>query len=220
VNFPRHAFTDPALLSNALTHRSAARHHNERLEFLGDAVLGFVIADLLYRRFPELDEGVLTRARAALVNRHSLAALARETGLGNHIVLGEGELKSGGRRRDSILANTVEAVIGAVYLDAGIGACVDEIAHLFARRLDEFSPDHFEKDPKTRLQEFLQARREPLPEYHTVSVEGHSPHQTFVVECRVSLLDDAVSGSGRSRRIAEQSAARAALDGLGVANDG
>lgn len=220
MKFPRHAFAEPGLLASALTHRSAARHHNERLEFLGDAVLGFVVADLLYRRFPEMDEGVLTRARASLVNRQSLAALARETELGSHIVLGEGEQRSGGRRRESILANAVEAVIGAVYLDGGIAACTEEIECLFEGRLEALSPEHFEKDPKTRLQELLQARSEPLPGYQTIAVEGSSPNQTFSVECRVSLLELPATGRGRSRRLAEQAAARSALEAIAAAEQG
>lgn len=209
--FPSHRFKDATLLARALTHRSAEPTHNERLEFLGDAVLGFVIADLLYQRYPDLDEGRLTRARAGLVNRRSLASLARDSQLGRQLVLGEGELRSGGRQRDSILANAVEAVLGAVYVDGGMQACRREIERLFAERLDDLRPEDAAKDAKTRLQEYLQARREALPVYTVLRTEGVSPNQVFVVACKVSLLDAPTQGEGRSRRLAEQTAAELAI---------
>lgn len=212
--FPRHTFADPAILAHALTHRSAEVTHNERLEFLGDAVLGFVIADLLYLQFPDLDEGRLTRARAALVNRRALAALARETGIGERLKLGEGELRSGGRQRDSILANAVEAVLGAVYLDGGVAACRVEIEELYRERLANLSIEDTGKDAKTRLQELLQARRAPLPEYTVTAIEGVSPNQRFIVTCAVCLLEYPTQGEGRSRRLAEQAAAASALKAL------
>lgn len=218
ITFPRHAFADPTILKHALTHRSAETSHNERLEFLGDAVLGFVIADLLYLQFPDLDEGRLTRARASLVNRRALAALAKETGIGERIKLGEGELRSGGRQRDSILANAVEAVLGAVYLDGGIAACREEITELYRERLANLSIEDTGKDAKTRLQELLQARRAPLPEYTVSAIQGVSPNQRFTVTCTVCLLETPTQGEGRSRRLAEQAAATAALKAIEIKN--
>lgn len=211
TRFPAYRFRDEDLLEQALTHRSAEATHNERLEFLGDAVLGFVIADLLYQRYPALDEGRLTRARAGLVNRRSLASLARETNLGRRLVLGEGELRSGGRQRDSILANAVEAILGAVYIDGGIEACRREIEQLFATRLTSLTPEDAAKDAKTRLQEHLQARHKALPVYRVLRTEGVSPNQVFFVACEVTLLAEPTEGQGRSRRLAEQAAAEAAL---------
>ncbi len=155
-----YVFRDDRLRLRALTHRSADAVHNERLEFLGDALLGMLIAEILFQRFPSADEGQLTRTRAALVNRECLADIARDLDLGQSLVLGEGEMKSGGWRRDSILANTLEALLGAVFLDGGIESCRAVVLELFAERLAEVDPLHTDKDPKTALQEFLQSRRQ------------------------------------------------------------
>ncbi len=209
-----HTFADPALARRALTHRSAQGEHNERLEFLGDALLGLIVAEHLYARFPSADEGQLTRTRAALVNRETLAAIARECDIGACIALGEGELKSGGWRRDSILANCVEALIGAVYLDAGMAACRALVERLYGERLLKCDPDHADKDAKTALQEFLQRRRQELPRYETTAVAGPSHDQLFTVSCHTEALPQPVVAQGRSRRKAEQAAARATLDQL------
>ena len=210
VSFPNHQFSEPSLLEKALTHRSASSDNNERLEYLGDAILGFLIADALYDAFPDLDEGALTRARAHFVNKKMLAEMAREYDVGAMVNLGSGERKTGGWRRDSILADTMEAILGAIYVDAGIDACRSEVMRWFATRLERFSPAALEKDAKTMLQEYLQARKQPLPEYLLVKTEGISPNETFTVACSVSLISEDVIATGRSRRMAEQAAARKA----------
>ncbi|RMG27495.1 MAG: ribonuclease III [Gammaproteobacteria bacterium] len=209
-----HRFADPVLLERALTHRSAGSRNNERLEFLGDAVLGLVIADLLYARFPEADEGDLSRLRAHLVNRTMLASLARELDLGEHIRLGSGELKSGGRRRDSILADAFEAVLGALYLDAGYARVAAVIRRLFEPRLADLQTG-VPKDPKTRLQEHLQALGRPLPRYEVCQVEGEAHRQRFRVACRLEDEPRVTEGEGTSRRRAEQAAAERMLAELG-----
>lgn len=209
-----HQFRDQELLRIALTHRSAGRVNNERLEYLGDAVLGFVIAEVLYERFPDASEGSLTRLRASLVKRESLAQLAREHDLGEHIQLGIGEKKSGGWRRDSILANAMEAVIGAIYLDAGFNICRDRIRDIYSDMLAGVSPDASGKDPKTSLQEFLQARQLPLPVYRVVDESGEAHARQFTVECDVQGLPGPVHASGRSKQAAEQAAAEQALQAL------
>lgn len=209
-----HQFGDTRLLEQALTHRSAGRQHNERLEFLGDAVLSFVISGELFRRFPEADEGDLSRLRARLVRGESLAAVARELELGDSLHLGSGELKSGGFRRESILADALEAILGAVYLDGGIEAAKRLILALFDSRLDNVSPIEELKDPKTRLQEFLQAQRQPLPVYEVIDIQGDAHEQTFHVTCRVEQLAQPVRGTGSSRRRAEQKAAAEVLKRL------
>ncbi|SCZ59505.1 ribonuclease III [Thiohalomonas denitrificans] len=209
-----HTFGDQRLLEAALTHRSAGSANNERLEFLGDAVLSFVISAELYERFSKANEGTLSRLRAALVKGETLARLAITLDLGEHLRLGPGELKSGGFRRESILADGLEALIGAVYLDAGIAAARTRILSLFEEELQNVSPSEVLKDPKTRLQELLQSRHEPLPGYSVLSVEGDAHEQTFVVGCRISGLDMLVKGTGGSRRKAEQAAAKAALEQL------
>ncbi len=209
-----HRFGEPALLETALTHRSVAgRRNNERLEFLGDALLGSVVAELLFRRFPGADEGQLTRMRAALVRRETLAELARQLGLGEHIRLGEGEMKSGGWRRDSILADTLEALIGALYLDAGRDALYRWLERLYRSRLESISPEAMGKDAKTELQEYLQARHLPLPEYETIATGGPPHARSFTVSCRVTGQEP-VQASGSSRRRAEQAAAAALLERL------
>jgi len=211
-----YTFSDPALARLALTHRSADRTNNERLEFLGDAILGFVVADELLQRNPQASEGDLSRQRSALVNRQMLAELADGLGLGALLILGPGELKSGGRQRQSILADAVEAVVGAVYIDGGMDACRDVILGLYAQRLTSQPATPMAKDPKTQLQEMLQARGEELPVYEVVSIDGEEHQQTFVVTCRVNPLAAPTSGKGSSRRVAEQNAASKALRLLGL----
>lgn len=205
---------DAGLYERALTHRSTASQHNERLEFLGDAWLGFVIAEALYQRFPQADEGQLTRLRASLVNREALAGIALELELGAFLALGEGELKSGGWRRASILGNALEALLGAVYLDQGAARARELVLGLFADRLERVSPDAAGKDAKTRLQEWLQARQRPLPSYLAPVIEQRGNQQIFRVECRVEGHPEAFIGSGDSRRRAEQAAAERALQAL------
>lgn len=209
-------FDDPQLLTEALTHRSRGSRNNERLEFLGDAILSYVITDALYRRFPEASEGELSRYRASLVRGETLAELARAMNLGEFLLLGPGELKSGGFNRASILANAVEAVIGAVYLDGGLEAASRFVMSQYAERLQKVNDMAELKDPKTRLQEFLQGRSRPLPNYDVSDVSGEAHKQVFVVSCTVADLDKPVQGRGSSRRRAEQDAAARALDLLGA----
>lgn len=204
-------FSDTALLTLALTHRSKGAANNERLEFLGDAILGFVAADLLYFQFDSVPEGHLSRFRASLVKKETLAELAREFSLGDFLLLGSGELKSGGFRRDSILADGMEAIIGAIYLDSGLDSARKFIEKCLAPRLANLSAENELKDPKTRLQEFLQARRSPLPVYVVVSTSGDEHNQRFEISCAVQGLSQSVSGIGSSRRKAEQDAAEQAL---------
>ena len=213
-------FADPTLLISALTHRSAGGINNERLEFLGDAVLGLVIAEALFKRYPDASEGELSRLRASLVRKQTLAELARDLCLGDCLRLGSGELKSGGYRRDSILADALEAIFGAVYLDGGFAACAALIMSLYAERLERLPARPLAvKDPKTRLQELLQGRRMELPEYRVVSVHGDAHAQVFEVECRSLQLGEATLGYGSSRRRAEQQAAQQMLALLGAAAD-
>ena len=207
-------FGDPGLLRLALTHRSSGSPHNERLEFLGDAVLGLVVGELLYRRFPELDEGALSRLRARLVSGEYLAGVAQALNLPDWVRLGPGERKSGGARRKTILAGTLEAVIGAVYLDGGLAACRDCIERWFGESLAVLIRDPGDRDEKTQLQEFLQARGEPLPVYAVVAVSGPEHARRFEVSCTLSLLKSAVTGAGSSRRAAEKQAAIEALAAL------
>lgn len=212
--FPRYRFRDPELLALALTHRSAAGRNNERLEFLGDALIGLLIADQLFRSHPAADEGQLTRARASLVNRATLADIARGFDLGSRLQLGEGEMKSGGWRRDSILANALEAVVGAIYLDGGIDPCREEVLAWYAERLGAIDPCVAVKDPKTELQEYLQSGHRPLPVYRTLSISGPPHDQAFTVACDVTGLGAPVIATARSRRAGEQQAARDALRAL------
>jgi ribonuclease-3 len=209
-----YAFKHPALLTQALTHRSYGAQHNERLEFVGDAVLDCAIAVVLYRRFPQLTEGELSRVRANLVNRDTLARLARGVGIGAELKLGEGEQKSGGAARPSMLADALEAVFGAVFLDGGFEAAHQVIESFYAAELAAIDPAAPGKDPKTRLQEFLQGRKLAVPEYVVASVAGEAHAQTFTVECRIPALDISTTGQGPSRRAAEQQAAAAALERL------
>lgn len=206
-----HAFRDPALLAQALTHRSAGAPHNERLEFLGDALVGLIVAEALYRRWPKADEGAMTRARAELVRESSLARIARDLDLGARITLGTGEMKSGGHRRDSILSDALEAVVGAVYLDAGFPACREAVLPWFEPYIDGLPAGGIGKDPKTRLQEWLQARQRPLPDYELLSESGEEHARVFHVRCLLADPGARAEGSGSSRRAAEQEAAAAVL---------
>ncbi len=205
-------FRDPALLERSLTHRSAHRDHNERLEFLGDAVLGFLIGEQLYQKFPEATEGQMTRLRASLVKGETLSRIALELELGDILNLGSGELKSGGFRRASILADALEAVIGAVYLDGGLEVTRERILALYQSRLSDLSLNTVRKDPKTRLQELLQSRKLALPVYEVVAVAGESHDQHFSVTCQVPDTELSARGEGRSRRAAEQKAAAAVME--------
>ncbi len=207
-------FTDIKLLNQALTHRSAAKKHNERLEFLGDAVLGLVIAERVYEKFPNSPEGKLTRMRSNLVKGETLAKIARELELGDLIKLGPGEMKSGGRRRESILADAVEAIFGAIYLDSGLAKTSATIDKLYEKRLHALDPNLQIKDSKTQLQEFLQGRQLELPDYNVIDIKGKDHAQTFTVKCDVNALSLSEIGVGRSRRIAEQESAKLILESL------
>lgn len=208
-------FKSAALLEQALTHRSFGATHNERLEFLGDGVLNCVIASTLYERFPQLAEGELSRMRAALVRKEALSGIARGLQLSAHLRLGEGERASGGSDRDSILADTLEALYGALFLDGGFDAARNAIIGTYAPALEKLDPSRPAKDAKTQLQEFMQGKRHPLPEYRVIATKGAAHRQTFEVECVVAPLDLRATGSGRSRRAAEQSAAEALLVKIG-----
>lgn len=205
-------FADRELLAQALTHRSHGAVHNERLEFLGDAVLNCTIAELLFRKFSRLNEGDLSRLRANLVKQPSLAEIAERLELSQFMRLGEGERKSGGFRRPSILADTLEAAVGAVFVDRGFEAAREVITRLFEPVLKSVDPKTLGKDSKTLLQEYLQGKRLPLPQYTVVETRGAAHNQEFEVECQLPKLDVSVRGSGRSRRAAEQSAAKLALE--------
>lgn len=208
-----HPFKNPALAEQALTHRSFGGVHNERLEFLGDSILNMLIAEALYQRFPNTREGELTRMRASLVKGETLAAVARELQWGDSLKLGIGEMKSGGWRRDSILADALEAMIGAIYLDAGLDACRERLLAWFGERLQQVSPGEVNKDAKTRLQELLQGRSQALPAYDLQATHGEAHNQQFEMICRVpSIAGQIFQGQGSSRRVAEQAAAQAALD--------
>ena len=208
-------FTDKSLLRLALTHRSASANHNERLEFLGDSVLGFVVAELLYTQRRKSTEGDLSRLRASMVSKPALAAPARAIGLGEYLNLGSGESKSGGRERVSILADAVEAVIAAVYLDGGLSAATAFIRRLVAIDENSGHKPSAEKDSKTALQELLQARKTALPVYDIVSIEGAAHEQVFRVECRIEGVAETFDGVGESKKEAEQAAAERALLVLG-----
>lgn len=207
-------FKSPDLLNMALTHRSAGQQHYERLEFLGDAVLSYVITGELYKRFPAATEGQLSRLRASLVKGDTLAKISRQISLGEYLNLGSGELKSGGFRRASILADAFEALIGAIYLDGGAQAASHFILRYFEVRLTQCDPNSVLKDPKTRLQELLQSQGKALPEYRVDAIEGEPHLQIFKVVCMVQGITDPVVGTANSRRKAEQEAARRALEQL------
>ena len=207
-------FADDALAQQALTHRSFGGAPNERLEFLGDAIVNFIVAEALFAHFPTTREGDLTRMRASLIRGETLAEIARELQLGDCLKLGSGEMKSGGRRRESILADALEAVIAAIYLDGGIDVCRERVLVWFDSRLQQVTPGETNKDSKTRLQEWLQARAKALPVYVLTETLGEAHNQSFAVECRIPSIGEHFSGGGGSRRAAEQAAAQAALDYL------
>ena len=207
-------FKNLNLLEDALSHRSFRGKNNERQEFLGDAILSFVIAAALFQRCPNAKEGELSRLRSNLVCGETLATLAQEFELGNYLRLGAGEIKSGGSHRNSILADAMEAVVGAIYLDGGITICKETILRWYASRLENFSELPNLKDPKTRLQEYLQARRFPLPSYVILSIDGAAHEQIFHVKCAIEGLPNTATGTGNSRRRAEQEAARHLLNQL------
>ncbi|CAD6562674.1 Ribonuclease 3 [Paraburkholderia sabiae] len=208
----RYEFRNAELLRQALTHRSHSATHNERLEFLGDSVLNCAVAALLFQRFGKLDEGDLSRVRANLVKQQSLYEIAQALNISEGLRLGEGELRSGGFRRPSILADTLEAILGAIFLDGGFDAAQTVIKRLYVPILDHIDPRTLGKDAKTLLQEYLQGHKIPLPTYTVVATHGAAHNQQFEVECTVPKLDVKVSGSGASRRAAEQAAAKKALD--------
>jgi ribonuclease-3 len=207
-----YTFQDAALLQQALTHRSHSSVHNERLEFLGDSILNCVVASILYERFNTLDEGDLSRLRANLVKQQSLYEIAQKLELSQFLRLGEGELKSGGFRRPSILADTLEAILGAIFLDAGFNAARDAIRAFYIPILETVDPRTLGKDAKTLLQEFLQSKKISLPTYNVVATHGAAHSQEFEVECLVPKLSIQVFGRGGSRRAGEQAAARLALE--------
>lgn len=206
-----YTFVQPALLERALTHRSRSGDNYERLEFLGDSVLSFIVSGELYRQFPDLTEGELTRLRASLVKKETLATVARDLALGDSLVLGSGELKSGGFDRDSILADSLEAVLGAVYIDSGIDQARELIVRLLAPHFARLDARAIPKDPKTQLQEQLQKHSLPLPIYTVLQIAGDPHNQIFVVECLVPEMAIATRGEGSTRRAAEQQAAHEAL---------
>ena len=209
-----YTFIRAELLTQALTHRSYGSLNNERLEFLGDSVLNCTIARALYDAFPGLPEGSLSRLRANLVRQETLAEIAVTLRLGDTLRLGEGELKSGGFRRPSILADALESLFGAIFLEAGFDAAARVVRHLFDPLLAQIDPKASGKDPKTQLQEWLQSHRQPLPEYRLISTEGEAHDQNFIVECVLGKPARITRGVGKSRRAAEQEAARLACDAL------
>ncbi|MFA5676861.1 MAG: ribonuclease III [Pseudomonas sp.] len=211
-----YSFKNQDLLILALTHRSLGGRNNERLEFLGDSILNFVAAEALFERFPQAREGQLSRLRARLVKGVTLAELAKGFDLGEYLRLGSGELKSGGFRRESILADTTEAIIGAIYLDSGMEAARERILFWLTSHIDSLTLVDNNKDPKTRLQEYLQGQHSELPQYEVVDISGEAHCRTFRVECTVALMTGKTFGVGNSRRLAEQEAARQALIAMGV----
>lgn len=204
-------FSNKELLNQAVTHRSAKGKHNERLEYLGDSILGFVIAEALYLQFPKHAEGDLTRMRSNIVKGVTLAKLAKAFDIGQYLVLGPGESKSGGHKRESILEDAIEAIIGAVYLDSDIDTCKQLILSWFSEHLAKIKPD-IDKDPKTRLQEYLQAKKIPLPLYEVIHIHGQAHEQTFTVTCTTEIIKNVVKTKAASRRKAEQAAAQQVLD--------
>lgn len=210
-------FSNSSLFELALTHRSCGSDNNERLEFLGDSLLNTIIAEALFQRFPTQKEGQLSRLRASLVKGETLAELAREFQVGDYLRLGEGELKSGGFRRASLLADALEAIIAAIYLDSNFETCRASVLRWFANRLTTVNPASTKKDPKSELQELLQGKGLPLPEYQIDKVQGAAHAQTFTVVCQVSLLPEPVIMQGSSRRGAEKAAAEEALKRLASA---
>ena len=214
-----HSFDEPGLFARALTHRSMGTDDNERLEFLGDAILAFLVAEHLFNTYPEAAEGKLTRLRSRVVRRESLAAAARKLGIGDALVLGAGELKTGGRERDSILAGAFEAIVGALYLDSDLVTCRDRVRTLLGDWFEAASMDDGGKDAKTRLQELLQSQGRPLPAYRIVETGGAAHCRSFTVCCRVEGIDEDMIGTGSSRRRAEQDVARRVMDVLHARDD-
>jgi ribonuclease III len=202
-----YTFNDQKLLEQALTHRSYGVHNNERLEFLGDSILNFIIGEALFCRFPAAREGQLSRLRALLVKGETLAKIAREFELSECLILGEGEVKSGGQLRDSILADSVEALIGAMFTEVQFELCRTRVLAWYAPRLNLLSLDATDKDPKSRLQEYLQAQQKPLPDYQVVETQGEAHAHIFTIECRVVILKQAVRAQASNRREAEKLAA-------------
>jgi ribonuclease-3 len=207
-------FSDESLLALALTHRSFGAENNERLEFLGDSLLGLTISEALFHQFPNVQEGILSRQRSGLVKGETLAEIARDFSLSDYLIMGQGELKSGGFRRESILADVVEAIIGAIFLDSDIAQCKQVVLSWFAIRLANLSADDDLKDPKTQLQELLQAQKKPLPVYTVTHIDGASHEQSFTVSCEVALLSQAMHATATNRRQAEKEAAILALNAL------
>lgn len=211
-----HVFWDPKLLQAALQHRSQGKTSNERLEFLGDALLGFIMAEEIFRRYPAMEEGVMSRLRSSLVNGTVLAEIALELGVDRYLCLGQGEERSGGRQRPSILADALEAIIAAIYLDAGITVCQSRVLQWFASRLDQALSVYVQKDAKSSLQEWMQAHQYPLPIYTVVATMGQAHDQLFKVCCRVEGLPHETYGEASSRRQAEQLAATYYLEVIDV----
>ena len=210
----KYQFNDKGLLELALTHRSFQGKNNERLEFLGDSILNFIIAESLFKEFNLLPEGDLSRLRSQLVKSATLSEIGITLSLGDYLILGEGELKSSGWRRPSILADSVEAIIGAVFIDGGISSANKLITGWYQERLDAINPNDIQKDSKSVLQELLQAKKIPLPEYNVVSVEGEAHNQHFKVSCSIPKLGLSIEGEGASRKVAEQSAAEESIKKL------
>jgi ribonuclease-3 len=206
-------FKDPSFLTLALTHRSYSDKNNERLEFLGDSLLNLIVAEMLHQQFPQLMEGDLSRIRAYHVNKTALAEIAKEFNLGEYLLLGSGELKSGGYRRESILADTLEAIIAAIYLDSDFTTCQNCVKRWIQPKITDLTPTH-QKDPKTQLQEYLQARRMELPIYTVIKTTGKEHEQEFEISCQVAGLTQQTTGTGNSRRRAEQMAAERLLKEL------
>ncbi|AFA41403.1 RNase III [Wigglesworthia glossinidia endosymbiont of Glossina morsitans morsitans (Yale colony)] len=204
-------FKKNTLLQQALTHRSFSNKHNERLEFLGDSILNYIISDVLYRNFLNIAEGDLSQMRASLVRGYTLVEIANEFCLGNYLLLGVGEIKTGGRKRESILSNTIEALIGGIFLDSNIQTTYKTVIHWYQTRLNIIQPGNIQKDPKTRLQEYLQSNRYPLPNYSLKEIQGESHNQEFIIYCLIHGLNTQTIGRGTTRRKAEQSAAKKAL---------
>lgn len=213
-----YTFKNASLLDQSVTHRSFGDRNNERLEFLGDSILNFVVAAALFNQFPDAREGDLSRLRARMVKQQTLAEIARELDLGGFLTMGSGELKSGGFDRDSILSDAVEAIIGAVFLDGGITEATDCVLGLYEERLAALTSSNIEKDAKSRLQEHLQGIGQPVPDYILVGTTGKSPNQTFEIECRSLSFNGTIRAIGTSRRRAEQKAAELALKHLEVTN--
>ncbi len=212
-----HDFRDQELLLTALTHRSFGKRNNERLEYLGDALLSMFIAEALFSRFPQASENELSRMRSHLVKQATLAQLAQTLDLGAQLRFGPGEHKSGGGKKESLLADAMEALVGAVYLDSDAAGCRAVVLRLYAPLLDGLTLDNVPQDPKTRLQECMQARKEPLPEYRLVAEEGEDHARLFTVACHVAVLEQPVTARGKSKRVAAQEAARLALERIGAA---